>query len=278
MGSIDILQFSRLTEDHLSDCVALSAEAGWNQTSEDWALFLRHGTVLGLRTAQGVTVASAAVLPYPDDFAWISMVLVTASRRRQRIGTKNPRSLLCRGCTARPRGDARCDSSWRTHLPSARFRGDSQFVPLAGRHREWCQFARRRSCDGCRRHSSCYGDRCRGLRLPAQVSDRKPVPSAATARFCERRQHRLCAGATWSDGDADWTPRCDQPRRRRCSPRCRTRLRQWAGLPRSHRSAQYIDAPSPAAWLFGATTVLADGLKSVCHIRGPRALVRRRGA
>jgi ribosomal protein S18 acetylase RimI-like enzyme len=88
MGSIDVLQFSRLTEDHLSDCVALSAEAGWNQTIEDWGLFSRHGTVLGLRTAQGVTVASGAVLPYPDDFAWISMVLVTASRRRQRIGTR----------------------------------------------------------------------------------------------------------------------------------------------------------------------------------------------
>jgi hypothetical protein len=25
--------------------------------------------------------------PYPDDFAWISMLLVTASRRRERIGT-----------------------------------------------------------------------------------------------------------------------------------------------------------------------------------------------
>jgi ribosomal protein S18 acetylase RimI-like enzyme len=88
MGSIDVLQFSRVTEDRIRDCVALSTEAGWNQTSEDWALFLRHGTVLGLRTAHGVTVASAAVLPYPDDFAWISMVLVTASRRRQRIGTR----------------------------------------------------------------------------------------------------------------------------------------------------------------------------------------------
>jgi GNAT superfamily N-acetyltransferase len=88
MGSIDVLQFSRVTEDRIRDCVALSAEAGWNQTSEDWALFLRHGTVLGLRTAHGVTVASAAVLPYPDDFAWISMVLVTASWRRQRIGTR----------------------------------------------------------------------------------------------------------------------------------------------------------------------------------------------
>jgi Acetyltransferase (GNAT) domain len=49
-------------------------------------LFLRHGTVLGLSTADGVTVASGAVLPYPDGFAWISMVLVTAARRRERIG------------------------------------------------------------------------------------------------------------------------------------------------------------------------------------------------
>jgi GNAT superfamily N-acetyltransferase len=86
MGSIDVSQFSQLTEDRIADCVALSAEAGWNQTIEDWALFLRHGTVLGLLTAHGVT-ASGAVLPYPDDFAWISMVLVTASRRRERIGT-----------------------------------------------------------------------------------------------------------------------------------------------------------------------------------------------
>lgn len=88
MGPIDVSQFSRVTEDRICDCVALSTEAGWNQTSEDWALFLRYGTVFGLWTAHGVTVASAAVLPYPNDFAWISMVLVTASRRRQRIGTR----------------------------------------------------------------------------------------------------------------------------------------------------------------------------------------------
>jgi len=86
MGSIDVSRFSQLTETHIADCVALSSEAGWNQTFEDWALFLRHGTVLGLLTAHGVTVASGAVLPYPDDFAWISMVLVTASWRRERIG------------------------------------------------------------------------------------------------------------------------------------------------------------------------------------------------
>ena len=89
MGSIDVWQFSRLGEDRIGivQCVSLSAEAGWNQTIEDWALFLRHGTVLGLPGSRGATLATGAVLPYPDDFAWISMVLVTASRRRQRIGT-----------------------------------------------------------------------------------------------------------------------------------------------------------------------------------------------
>jgi hypothetical protein len=44
MGSIDVRQFQRLTEDHIAECVALSAEASWNQKAEDWALFLRHGT------------------------------------------------------------------------------------------------------------------------------------------------------------------------------------------------------------------------------------------
>ena len=87
MGSIDVSSFSRLTEARIADCVALSSEASWNQMGEDWALFLRHGTVFGLPNAHGVMVASGAVLPYPDDFAWISMVLVTASRRRERIGT-----------------------------------------------------------------------------------------------------------------------------------------------------------------------------------------------
>jgi hypothetical protein len=87
MGSIDISRFSRLTEAHIAECVELSSEAGWNQTIEDWALFMRQGTVLGLLTAHGIPVASGAVLPYPDNFAWISMVLVTASRRHERIGT-----------------------------------------------------------------------------------------------------------------------------------------------------------------------------------------------
>jgi GNAT superfamily N-acetyltransferase len=89
MGSTDPLQFARLTPDHVPACVALSAEAGWNQTADDWSLFLRHGTVIGVPDgAEGQPAATGAVLPYPDHFAWISMVLVTAHRRRQRLGTR----------------------------------------------------------------------------------------------------------------------------------------------------------------------------------------------
>jgi len=87
MAFIDAGQFKRLANHHIGDCVALSAQAGWNQTIEDWLLFLRHGTILGLPGSNGITVATGAVLPYSDRFAWISMVLVTASRRRELIGT-----------------------------------------------------------------------------------------------------------------------------------------------------------------------------------------------
>jgi hypothetical protein len=89
MGSTDPSQVQRLTPDHIPACVALSAEAGWNQTADDWGLFLRHGTVIGVPDGgEGQPVATGAVLPYPERFAWISMVLVTARQRRQRLGTR----------------------------------------------------------------------------------------------------------------------------------------------------------------------------------------------
>jgi GNAT superfamily N-acetyltransferase len=87
MASTEAPHLTPLAEDSIRGCMALSAEAGWNQTPDDWAVFVRHGTVFGL-LAGAAPVASGAILPYPDDFAWISMVLVTASRRRARIGTR----------------------------------------------------------------------------------------------------------------------------------------------------------------------------------------------
>jgi GNAT superfamily N-acetyltransferase len=87
MASTELLPLTTLTENDIAGCMALSAEAGWNQTADDWALFIRHGTVFGLPDGDGHPVATGAILPFSDSFAWVSMVLVTAARRRHRIGT-----------------------------------------------------------------------------------------------------------------------------------------------------------------------------------------------
>ena len=87
MASTEALQLTPLAEESIPGCMALSAEAGWNQTPDDWGVFVRRGIVFGLLDG-GAPVASGAILPYPGDFAWISMVLVTAKRRRERIGTR----------------------------------------------------------------------------------------------------------------------------------------------------------------------------------------------
>jgi GNAT superfamily N-acetyltransferase len=67
--------------------LALSDEANWNQTEDDWRFFLSHGTVLGVRDKAGRLVATAALLPYASTAAWISMVLVTADWRRRGLAT-----------------------------------------------------------------------------------------------------------------------------------------------------------------------------------------------
>jgi hypothetical protein len=88
MASIDAQPLFPLAGHDIAGCVALSAEAGWNQTPDDWRLFFDRGTVFGLLGADGRPVATGAILPYGEHVAWISMVLVTASRRRARIGTR----------------------------------------------------------------------------------------------------------------------------------------------------------------------------------------------
>jgi GNAT superfamily N-acetyltransferase len=72
----------------------LSGEAGWNQNAADWAVFIKHGTVLGLAMGDRL-VATAAALPYGDGFGWISMVLVTAEWRRKGLATR-----LVSACTS----------------------------------------------------------------------------------------------------------------------------------------------------------------------------------
>jgi GNAT superfamily N-acetyltransferase len=67
--------------------LALSAEAGWNQNEADWRFFLSKGVVFGLREGDRL-VATAALLPYSANNAWISMVLVTPNWRRRGVATQ----------------------------------------------------------------------------------------------------------------------------------------------------------------------------------------------
>jgi len=65
----------------------LSIEAGWNQNVADWRFMLGAGHGFGLKNESGVWEASSLVLPLGRNLAWISMVLVTAARRRSGLGT-----------------------------------------------------------------------------------------------------------------------------------------------------------------------------------------------
>lgn len=133
----------------------LSTEAQWNQTEEDWCIFLRDGVVYGIRD-RAQLVATAALLPYSGNNAWISMVLVTPSHRRRGLATR-----LVDACleTARRRGL----TSWLDATPAgAAVYGPLGFTPTL---------------------------QLRRLRL-AQASAIAPTPAAATLEALCARDRR----------------------------------------------------------------------------------------
>jgi GNAT superfamily N-acetyltransferase len=83
MGVTDVaFDIEELSLEDAAAGLALSDEAGWNQTIEDWRCFITRGTVFGMRDGEGRLIATAALLPSPP-VTWISMVLVTANWRRR---------------------------------------------------------------------------------------------------------------------------------------------------------------------------------------------------
>jgi GNAT superfamily N-acetyltransferase len=88
MDATERLSMTRLDETDAADGLKLSSEAHWNQNEADWRFFLRKAIVFGMRDRDRRAVATAALLPYTDNDAWISMVLVTESFRRQGLATR----------------------------------------------------------------------------------------------------------------------------------------------------------------------------------------------
>lgn len=77
-----------LTTADLPRAGALSALVGWNQVEADWRHFLDHGRAVAVDDGDPACLAAtAAVLPFGADLAWISMVLVRPDRRRAGLAT-----------------------------------------------------------------------------------------------------------------------------------------------------------------------------------------------
>ncbi len=94
------LSIERLSVADADAGLVLSRETNWNQTHDDWCVFLERGIVFGIRDDAGRVIATAALLPSPP-VTWISMVLVTPSWRRRGLADR-----LMRHCIdeARTRG------------------------------------------------------------------------------------------------------------------------------------------------------------------------------
>src|SRR6516165_11393517 len=88
MDATEQLAIVQLGEADAAGGARLSSEAQWNQNEADWRFFLTKGIVFGVRDRDGRVIASAALLPYSDGDAWISMVLVTANWRRRGLATR----------------------------------------------------------------------------------------------------------------------------------------------------------------------------------------------
>jgi GNAT superfamily N-acetyltransferase len=100
-----------LTEADLPRAAALSLLIGWNQVERDWALFLREGEGRALDDGAAALAATAAVIRYGGDLAWISMVLVRPEMRRRGFATELMRWAVdtlggtrCAGLDATPAG------------------------------------------------------------------------------------------------------------------------------------------------------------------------------
>jgi ribosomal protein S18 acetylase RimI-like enzyme len=91
--ALDGLTLRRMRPEDAANATALSEEAGWNQTVEDWRFILGRGEAYGMQEADGAWAASSLVLPQGPQVSWISMVLVARRHRRRGLGT-----MLLRRC------------------------------------------------------------------------------------------------------------------------------------------------------------------------------------
>jgi ribosomal protein S18 acetylase RimI-like enzyme len=88
MAATEALVQAALTPTDIPRALALSAKVGWNQTADDWRLFVAHAHAIGLFNNEQGLVATAAALPYDNGFGYISMVIVDPAWRRRGLARR----------------------------------------------------------------------------------------------------------------------------------------------------------------------------------------------
>ena len=88
MGATEALVQAALTQADVPGALALSNKVGWNQTADDWRLFIAHGRTIGLFDGDDGLVATGAALPYDNGFGYISMVIVDPAWRRRGLARR----------------------------------------------------------------------------------------------------------------------------------------------------------------------------------------------
>jgi len=83
------LQIRQLRQEDIPSAMALKSFPGWNQTEDDWRLFLEliPGGCFALERG-GTVLATSTAVPYGDAFGWIGMMLVHPDERRKGHGTR----------------------------------------------------------------------------------------------------------------------------------------------------------------------------------------------
>src|SRR5215831_7863784 len=78
-----------LRVDDVSEAFQLSAQAGWNQTEEDWHLLLElaPGTCFGIEI-RGELASTTTLLCYGRRLGWIGMVLTKSGFQRRGLARK----------------------------------------------------------------------------------------------------------------------------------------------------------------------------------------------
>src|SRR5262249_55175235 len=88
MGATEALVAAALTPADVPGALALSSKVGWNQTTDDWRVFIAHGRTIGLFDDDEGLIATAAALSYDNGFGYISMVIVDPAWRRRGLARR----------------------------------------------------------------------------------------------------------------------------------------------------------------------------------------------